>query len=824
MAQVGKIHSPPAGRQKERPDQKLNVIGTRMLRKEDPRFLAGRGRYIDDIALAGMAHAAVLRSPHAHARIRSIDKGAAQALPGVLAVLTGEDAAAETDPLPCFANPPVVQRCIAVGKVRHVGEAVALVVAESRYIAEDAVALIKVAYEPLPAVSDMMDAINSRGDAVLHPERGPDNVAEHRNYLFGPVEEEFARAVHVVKRRLRWSRSGAQPLETAGAVASFDEGSGKFTISVNGSMYNYIGFTIATALKVPSHQVNLVPVDAGGSFGSKLFLHKVAVLAALGSRAAGVPVKYIEDRIDNITSCDNHGSDRIYDVELALDADHKMTALRYRVVDDYGAYFQYGLGTHGNGFSQTVGPYKIRAVGAEIYAVFTNKCQQGACRGFGSEVTNFMIERIVDAAVAELGLDPIAFRRDNFIQPDEFPYQIPTGNLYDSGNYPGALDMALQMLGYDDWRAKQQAARTEGRYIGIGIASCQEKGVFSATEFWMLNRVPGFALTSSPESASIKIDPTGKAVVSLHAPCWGNSPETVAAMVLAEQLGMDPADISITYADTDHGLPGTGPGGSRYTVMVTGAVTGAAAIIKEKLRRVASHMLEAGPQDLEFRAGKIGVKGAPGLEVTIAEVAMQAHFFRLSLPDDPDLTSGLEASYTYDHPLATLPKSDSDFGIFYPIMGHMCHMPVVEVDVKTGQVNFLDYVAVHDCGTMINPMTVDGHVRGGTAQGIGTALLERFHYDAKGQLLNTSFQDYLIPRIAELPSKIRIGHIVTPSPYTEYGVKGAGEGGRMVAPPAVVCAIEDALRPLGVEIDTVPVTPARLRALIREAEAKKRAR
>src|SRR5215472_1712572 len=308
MAEAGKIHSPPAGRQQERADQRLNVIGTRILRKEDPRFLVGRGRFVDDVALPNMAHAAVLRSPHAHARIKSIDKGAAQALPGVVAVITGEEAAKDTGPLPCFANPPVEQRCIALGKVRHVGEPVALVVADSRYIAEDAVGLVKVEYEPLPAVSDMMEAINSRGDAVLHPERGTDNVAEHRQYLFGPVEQEFAQAAHVIKRRLRWARSGGQPIETSGAVASFDEGSEKFTIYVNGSMYNYIGFTIATALKVPSHQLNIVPVDAGGSFGSKLFLHKVSVLAALGSRASGRPVKYIEDRIDNITASDNHGS------------------------------------------------------------------------------------------------------------------------------------------------------------------------------------------------------------------------------------------------------------------------------------------------------------------------------------------------------------------------------------------------------------------------------------------------------------------------------------------------------------------------------------
>ena len=817
MAQAGKIHSPPKGRQKEIADQKLNIIGTRMKRKEDPRFLTGNGRFIDDVALPHMAHAAALRSPHAHARIRSIDKRAAEALPGVLAVITGEEAALDTGPLPCFANPPVEQRCIALGKVRHVGEPVVLVVAETRYIAEDAAALVKVEYDILPAISDMMDALNSSGDAVLHPSRGPTNIAEHRKFTFGPVDEEFANAAHIVKRRLRWARSGGQPIETCGAVASFDEGSGKFTIYANTSMYNYIGFTIAASLNVESHQLNIIPMDAGGSFGSKLFLHKVPVLAATAARIAGRPVKYVEDRVDNMMACDNHGSDRIYDAEIAIDSSNHMTALRYRVVDDYGAYLQYGLGTHGNGFSQTVGPYRIRAVGAEIIAVLTNKCQQGACRGFGSEVTNFMIERMVDAAVSELKLDPVQFRRDNFIQPEEFPYQIPTGNLYDSGNYPGALNMALDMLDYQGWRRKQEEARAEGRYIGIGIASCQEKGVFSATEFWMLNREKGFALTSSPESVSIKIDTNGKAVISLHAPHWGNSPETVATMVLAEQLTLDPKDIAITYSDTDHGLPGTGPGGSRYTVMITGAVAGAARILKEKLKRVAGHMLETSPHDLEFINGKVSIKGIPGSGKTIAEIAMQSHMFRLSFPDD-DLTSGLDANYTYDHPLATLPKNDSDFGIFYPIMGHMCHMPVVEVDPKTGQVKILDYVAVHDCGTMINPMTVDGHVRGGTAQGIGTALYEEFQYDPAGQLRNASFYDYLMPRVAEMPDKIRIGHIVTPSPYTEYGVKGAGEGGRMVAPPAIASAIEDALRPFNIKIDTLPATPARIRNLVRAAE------
>ena len=809
----------PPSRQREKPGQPLKWIGKNIKRVEDPRLLTGQGRYIDDIDLPNMLHAAVLRSTRAHARIKSIDVSAAAALKRVVMVLTGADVARATGPLPCFSNPTVEQRCVAVGRVRHVGEAVAVVVAESRYVAEDALDLIAVEYEDLPVMSDPEEAVKATGDGVLHPERGPTNVAMQRRFKFGPVEADFAGAARIVRRRLRWPRSGAQPLETVGAVAEYESAAGKFTVHMNSSMYNYVGWTMALSLGVPAHKINLVPVIAGGSFGSKLFTHKVCVLAASLARICGRPVKYIEDRIDNLTSCDNHGSDRIYDTELALDADNRMIGLRCKVLDDYGAYFQYGVGHHGNALSQIVGPYRIRSVDLDVTAVLTNKCQQGAYRGFGSEVSNFVIERMVDAAVDELGLDPVEFRRRNFIRPEDFPYKIPTGNLYDSGNYGAVLDEALRLLDYAGWRRKQADYREQGRYIGIGIATCQERSVFSATEFWMLNEEAGFALTSSPEGVSIKIDALGKIVVSLNAPFWGNSPETVATMILAEQLKIDPADISIAYSDTDHGLAGTGPGGSRYTVMVAGALVGAAGIIKEKLFRVAGHMLEASPGDLELRDGKVGVKGAPGLEKTIAEIAMHAHFFRLSMPDDPTLTSGMDAAYTYDHPLTTLPSDDrSDLGIFYPIMGHMCHMPVVEVDAGTGQVRFLDYVAVHDCGTLVNPMTLAGHVRGGTAQGIGTALYEQYYYDADGQLLTANYADYLMPSVHELPENVRVGHVETPSPYTEYGIKGGGEGGRMGAPPAICSAIEDALRPLGVKVDALPITPRRLRTLIREAQ------
>jgi CO/xanthine dehydrogenase Mo-binding subunit len=515
-------------------------------------------------------------------------------------------------------------------------------------------------------------------------------------------------------------------------------------------------------------------------------------------------------------SCDNHGSDRTYDAELAVMKDGTVTSIRYRCLDDYGAYLQFGVGHHGNAAAQVTGPYTIGSVRMHLIAVLTNKGQQGAYRGFGSEVTNFVLERLMDAAADELGMDPLELRRKNFIKPEQFPYKIPTGNVYDSGDYAAVLDKAINMLDYAGWRKKQAEARKEGRYIGIGTVTAQERSVFSSTEFWFWNHEPGFALTSSPESIGIKIDPTGKAFVTLHAPFWGNSPETMATQIVAEQLTMEPSDIIVNYTDTDHGLNGTGPGGSRFTVMVAGAIGGASKEIRRKLFQVAGHLLEVAVEDLELVDGKVQVKGAPDKNMSIADIAMQAHFFRLSLPDD--FNSGLDANYVYDHPYTTMPAADrSDLGVFYPIMGHMCHLPVIEVDIETGQIKFLDYVAVHDCGTMVNPMTLAGHVRGGTAQGIGSALYEEFAYDENGQLITASYADYLIPTVNEVPPNIRVGHVETPSPFTEYGIKGGGEGGRMGAPPAIAAAIEDALRPFGIQVNELPVTANKLRNWIREA-------
>lgn len=810
----------PAPRREKTPEEARRWIGKSMKRVEDPRLLAGKGKYLDDVVLPRMAHAALLRSPHAHARIKSIDTSKASALPGVIAVVTGAEFLKTTGPTVTFASPPVVQHAIAVDRVRHVGEAVVAVVAEDRYIAEDALELIDVEYEELPVVTDMEGQENARGDAVLHPERGESNVAMDRTFTFGPVDDDFARADRVIRRRLRWGRSGPQPLETAGAVADYDEGTGKFTVHCNTSMYTYVGWLCAVSLNVPATQLNIVPTLAGGSFGSKLFLHRVIVLAAGLSRIAGVPVKYVEDRLDNMSNGDAHGCDRLYDAELAVANDGTMLGLRYRVWDDYGAYLQFGYGTHGNAFSQVVGPYRINSVQARITAVLSNKCQQGAYRGFGSEVTNFVLERMADAAAKELGMDAVELRRRNLIRPDEFPYVIPSGNVYDIGNYQAVLDEALKMFDLEGWRRKQAEARREGRYIGVGLVTCQERSVFSSTEFWSLNPPdqPGFPLTSSPEAVAIRIDPTGKVFVQLNAPFWGNSPETVVTQVVAEALTVEPSDVSVGYVDTDAGFNGTGPGGSRYTVMVTGAVVKGVRSLREKLYRLAAHMMECGVDNLELRNGKIGVKGVPDMEKSIAEVALNAHYFRLNFPDEVGFDSGLETTAVYDHPLTTMPAADRrHLGIFYPIMGHMVHAAAVEVEPSTGKVKILDYVAVHDCGTVVNPMTLAGHVRGGTAQGIGTALYENFRYDEGGQLLCGSFADYHIPTAHEVPAHIRVGHVETPSPYTEYGIKGGGEGGRMAAPPLMVQAIEDALKDFGVELSEVPLTPRRLREIVREA-------
>jgi CO/xanthine dehydrogenase Mo-binding subunit len=782
---------------------KRRWIGKSLNRVEDPRFLRGEGRYIDDIKLENMAHAAIVRSPHAHALIVSIDTTKAQAYPGVIRVVTGADVAARAAPLPSFGAGPIIQDMIAIEKVRHYGETVAAVIAENRYVAEDACDLIEVVYEPLPAVLDPQEA-RKEGAPLVHEKLGT-NVAYERTFSFGEVERAFEEAPRKVQATLYWPRSTGMPMDTNGAIGDYDPGTGVVTIYANSMNFTYFHWLIAGSLKIPTSKLKVVPVAAGGSFGSKFFMHKVPTFAGFLSIVAGCPVKYVEDRITHIVNNDHCGSDRTYEAELAFDEDGTLRALRIDCVDDYGAYLQFGTGTHGNGLSQIVGPYQIQHVEYTLHAVLTNKNQQGAYRGFGAEVSNWMLERLVDFAAQDLGMDRVEIRRRNLITPDQFPYRTPTGNIYDSGNYQGVLEKVLEAVDYDHWVAERDRARAEGRHVGIGVVASNERSVFSSTEFWFWFDQPEFTPTASPESASLQIDPTGQIVVTLHSQCqWGNSPETVVSQVVAEEFDVDPSSVVITYADSQHALPGTGPGGSRYTVMVSGAIAGASAQVKEKISRIAAHKLEVSPDDLEFRAGAVNVVGAPDRKLTLGEIALSAYMFRLDLP--PDLESGLAAQSTYDHPLTTVPSADrSDLGIFYPFVGHAWHIAVVEVDVETGKIAFLRYAAVHDAGTVVNPKTLDGQIIGGTVQGLGTALYEECLYDAQGRVRNESFEYYHLPSSMDVPT-MTVSHQETPSPYTPYGIKGAGEGGRMLTPAILSAAIEDALAPYGVRITSLPIS------------------
>jgi CO/xanthine dehydrogenase Mo-binding subunit len=619
------------------------------------------------------------------------------------------------------------------------------------------------------------------------------------------VEGTFARAPRKVQARLRWPRSTAMPMDTNGAIGDYDRGTGVVTVWANSMNFTYFQWLLAACLKVPTSKLNVLPVAAGGSFGSKFFMHKVPCLAGFLSKLVGRPVKYVEDRIDHIVNNDHAGSDRHYDAELAFDDDGTFRALRIRVVDDYGAYLQFGTGTHGNSLSQIVGPYRIGEVEYSLQAVLTNKNQQGAYRGFGAEVSNWVLERLVDFAARDLGVDRVELRRRNLIGPDEFPYRTPTGNIYDSGNYPGVVEKVLEASDYAGWVAERDRARAEGRHIGIGVVASQERSVFSSTEFWFWFDQPSFTPTSSPESASLQIDPTGQITVTLHSQAlWGNSPETVVSQVVAEEFDVDPASVLITYADSQHALPGTGPGGSRFTVMVSGAVAGAAGEVKDKMRRIVAHKLEVSEEDLEFRDGGVSVVGSPDRAMSIADIALTAYMFHLDLP--AGMESGLAAQSTYDHPLTTLPNDDrSDLGIFYPFVGHAWHIAVVEVDVETGKVTFLRYAAVHDAGTIVNPKTLDGQVIGGTVQGLGTAMYEEYLYDDEGRVRNETFEYYHLPSSMDAPS-ITVGHQETPSPYTAYGIKGAGEGGRMLSPAIMSAAIEDALSDHDVRITSLPIS------------------
>ncbi|MBI4279281.1 MAG: xanthine dehydrogenase family protein molybdopterin-binding subunit [Armatimonadetes bacterium] len=766
-------------------------FGERIRRNEDPRLLTGRGLYVDDVQLPGLLHAAVLRSPYAHARLRRIDTARAKAHPGVVAVYTSADLpAAIREPLPKLIPHAALvhhktQYALAMDKVRHVGEPVALVVAESRYAAEDALVIIDVDYDALPAVVDLERAV-AAGAPLVHEDIGT-NVAAHYTQRVGNVEEAFARAPHVFRERLRIDRGAASPIETRGVVAQWDARARQLTMWDSTQAPIPIRNGVARLFGLAQNEVRVIAPDVGGGFGPKIMMYyPEEILIPFAAMSLGRPVKWIEDRREHFVAT-NQEREQIHDAEIAVDAEGRILGVRTVFLHDAGAYIPYGLVIPIVASTTLPGPYKIPNYHCEFMAVFTNKTITSPYRGAGRPHGVFVMERLMDRVSRELGIDRAEVRRRNFIQPHEFPYHVGViyqdGALmiYDSGDYPATLEKALQIIGYADWSRQKAEARQQGRRLGLGFA-CYVEGTGIGPY----------------EGCRITVEPSGKVFMATSVGTQGQGHATSFAQIAADALGVNVTDVVATTGDTAAFSWGTGTFASRAAVVSGNAVHLAAQAVRKKALQVAATMLEAREDDLDLADGRVFVRGAPGRSVALGEVAVAANPLRGVLPRGWD-GPGLEASRFFAPPQGTFANG--------------AHAAVIEVDEQTGQMRVLRYVVVHDCGKMINPLILEGQVHGGTAQGIGGVFYERLVYDESGQPLATSFMDYLLPTAMEVPP-IEVDHLETPTPLNPLGIKGAGEAGVIPVAAMVAQALEDALDDLGVRITEMPLDPDRLLELI----------
>jgi aerobic carbon-monoxide dehydrogenase large subunit len=769
------------------------VFGSGIRRREDPRLLTGTARYTADFTLPGMLHAAVLRSPHGHARIKSVDTSRAKGSAGVVAVFIGADTEAGLKCIPCAWLLPnaglniAPYRAIATDVVRYVGDAVAVVVAESEYQAYDALELIDVDYEPLPAVVDPHQAA-AEGAPQLHPE-APGNLAFHWALEGGDVAAAFQSAGVVVRDRIVQQRLIPTAMETRGAVAQFTPATGELTLWNTTQNPHIVRFIMSLVTGVPEDRLRVVAPEVGGGFGSKIPQIQGDFITAFCSIKLGRPVKWIETRSENYQST-THGRDHVQDVELAATKDGRILGIRATVWAGMGAYLSTaapGIPTILHGL-MLCGPYNVPAVKEDVYGVYTNATPVEAYRGAGRPEATFMLERMLDRLAHELHIDPVEIRRRNLIPPFDNGHDVVTGLKYDSGNYQGALDKALTHIGYDKLRAEQAAAREQGRYLGIGVTTYVEICGLGPSQ---VAGAIGFQ-GGLWESAIVRVHPSGKVNVFIGASPHGQGEETTFAQVVADELGFAVNDIKIVHGDTDNTPMGWGTYGSRTTAVGGAALAVATRKIKEKAKLLASHLLEAAVEDMDYADGKFFVKGSPDRHKTIQDIALMANV-AWNLPQG--MEAGLEASSFYDPPNFTYP-----FG---------AHVAVVEVDRETGHVRLRRYVAVDDCGPQINPVIVEGQVHGGVVQGIGQALWEEAVYDDNGQLLTGSLADYAIPRADVLP-EIEVLSTVTPSPHHPLGVKGIGEAGTIASTCAVYNAVIDALQPHGVETIRMPLTPERV--------------
>ncbi|KLO33218.1 aerobic carbon-monoxide dehydrogenase large subunit [Mycobacterium haemophilum] len=780
---------PPSPEDTADNDQKPCGHG-RMMRKEDPRFIRGRGTYVDDVALPGMLHLAILRSPYAHARIVGIDVTAALAHPKVKAVVTGADLAEKGLAwMPTLAND--VQAVLATDKVRFQGQEVAFVVAEDRYSARDALELIDVDYDPLDPVVDVRKALDPSAPVIR-----TDLDGKTDNHLFdwetgdaAATEAVFAKADVVVKQEIVYPRVHPAPMETCGAVADLDPVTGKLTLWTTSQAPHAHRTVYALVAGLPEHKIRVISPDIGGGFGNKVPIYPGYVCAIVGSLVLGKPVKWMEDRSENLTST-GFARDYIMVGEIAATRDGKILAIRSNVLADHGAFngqaapLKYPAGF----FGVFTGSYDIEAAYCHMTAVYTNKAPGGVAYACSFRITEavYFVERLVDCLAFELKMDPAELRLRNLLRPDQFPYKSKTGWVYDSGNYEATMRKAMDMIGYQALRAEQKERRARGELMGIGMSFFTEAvGAGPRKDMDIL----GLGMADGCE---LRVHPTGKAVVRLSVQTQGQGHETTFAQIVAEELGIPPDDIDVVHGDTDQTPFGLGTYGSRSTPVSGAAAALVARKVRDKAKIIASGMLEVSVADLEWEKGSFHVKGDPSASVTIQDIAMCAH----GAGDLPEgIEGGLDAEVCYN------PEN-----LTYPYGAYFC---VVDVDPGTAVVKVRRFLAVDDCGTRINPMIIEGQVHGGIVDGIGMALMEMIAFDEEGNCLGGSLMDYLIPTALEVPH-LETGHTVTPSPHHPIGAKGIGESATVGSPPAVVNAVVDALAPFGVRHADMPLTPSRV--------------
>jgi len=776
-------------------------FGASVRRKEDPRYLRGEGRFVDDIKLPGMLHVAFVRSPHAHARIAAIRTDGARRLPGVAHVFTFTDLERWMKPLPLFgAIPPGLAARVAVSmkqphqlamcrdEARHVGEIVAMVLASSRAVAEDGCELVEVDYEPLPALADV--EVAARPDApVLYPAWG-DNVALSFKTGFGDVEAAFRHAEARVRERFVIPRYVGMPIETRGVVAQWDPRDGALTTWNGTQVVHFVQQGLVAALGLPPHKIRVIAPDVGGGFGTKANGYPEDLLIPAAAIAARRPVKWTEDRREHMMGS-AHARAQVHDIEIAARRDGIMLAVRDRIWVDLGAYNSWGIVLPYNTVAHLLGPHRVANLDVECRGVVTTKTPNAPYRGAGRPETVFAMDRIVDCLARELAMDPAELRRRNFLSAADLPYELRIpyrdGNplVYDSGDFKAGLEAALRAVGYDALRAEQARLREQGIHRGIGISSYVE----------------GTAI-GPYEGATVRLDVSGHAVVATGACCQGQGHETSFAQIAADALGLPLEAVTIVGGDTAAIPFGVGTFASRSAVNAGSSIHEASGRVKDKLVAAAAALLEAAPADVLVTDGMVSVRGAPASAIPISKV-IQAAIPTFARPGvaSPDF----EATVYHHQPTVTYTSAT--------------HVAVVDVDPGTGAVKLLRYLVAHDCGTIINPVIVEGQIHGGVAQGVGGGLLEEMVYDEQAQLLTGTFMDYLVPTAMELPP-IETVHLEYPSPRNPLGMKGIGEGGAISPPAAIANAVEDALAPFGVRVTRTPLGPSVVLGLLERAAAR----